>query len=102
MSEWISVKKSLPPFGIFVEVVYGPKSRMNDLYRGFCCLWQGDEKDGVFWSQDSSDERDTGKYEITHWRTMHSDPRGKIPVLYITKRNDFKVKMKKVTTTVPT
>lgn len=96
MQEWISVKNRLPPFHIFVEVIYGSKTRMNDLYRGFCCLCQGNEEDGIFWSKDGSDERDWGKFGITHWKQMTPDHLGRIPVVYANKKRYFKVKMKKI------
>lgn len=95
---WINVKDRLPPFGIFVEVIYGRKSLMNHLYRGFSCLVQGNEEDGVFWSKDCSDERDGGKYGITHWKEMTTDHLGRIPVLFVTRKGSFKIKLKKVMT----
>lgn len=96
MNKWTSVKKELPPFYIFVEVIYRPKSRMNDIFRGFCCLCYDESGKNFFWSGSGMDERDSGDFGITHWRKLNPDHLGRTPVLYTTKRGDFKVKMVKL------
>ena len=93
---WVSVKERLPPFDVFVEVIYGRKSRMNNYFRGFCALHQGNEDEGVYWSKDGSDERTTGKFGITHWKYMNADLLGRTPILTITKKGDFAIKLKKL------
>lgn len=96
MNTWICVKQRLPPFGIFVEVIFGRLSRKNDIHRGFCCLLDGGEKDGIFWSSDCSDERMSGKFGITHWKEMSPDNLGRIPQIYISSKRFFKIKLKKI------
>lgn len=93
---WINVKDRLPPFLVFVEVIYGKKTRMNNLFRGFACIFQGNEEEGIFWVKDEMDERDWGNFGVIYWKEMTPDNRGKTPVLFTTKRNFFGIKLKKV------
>ena len=97
MSEWISIKKQLPPYGIFVEVILGKETRLNSFFRCFAALWDGGEDEGgIFWSRDGYDERDHGKFGITHWRHMRTDIRGRTPILFASKRGFLNIKWKKI------
>ncbi len=92
--KWISVKDSLPPLKEFVEVVHSPKSRMNSNFRSFCAIWK-DPEDGIFWAKDGIDEVDYGSFDITHWRPMFPDPRGRKAYLYAKKNGYIETRMRK-------
>ena len=96
MSEWINVKKQLPPFGEFVEVLFPDKSRLTFINRDFAAYWQDDT--GCFWNREGSDERDWSKegFGITHWRSMIPDPRGRKVYLKTDKNGCFVIYKKRV------
>jgi hypothetical protein len=85
--EWHESKKELPPLGEVVECM-GPKgwiySRLGRDY--FCLVAVGEE---IIWITPSSCDYKYNELDITHWRFIQPDAKGKKPYIKIKYRKHY-------------
>ena len=94
-SKWINVKDEMPPFDEFVEVYFGDDN-YRELRRGFAAYTHIEDK--IMWTTLGmfEDEWSDKGYNITHWKEMDLDPKGKKGYLILDRHNFVKAVLKKV------